>query len=487
MSSFKQFTRWVRSYETFLTSNNQGSTCAVSAVHPRKPEKMWRRINLSFYRDVQALNRRNYLTESYRLNQEWAQRLQTPTLQKVNVENLYYEIDSKFAQQKKISPVDVDIYANKIVDNRHMDEIADLVQKLRTTEEATNLYDSTQHALIRNYIENNNLDSLVYVLNSRSQFGIFMDNHIYNILLNQLIDEKNFKLGARFATLFALQEDFSNPISTTMSLLTCYKFLNTLEPFDDLVEKPVEVEETVTKPKKKKEEIIKVRVRYIINPYFDDHFNLRNSYHLLGKTFLYLADEVQNETLANSLKLLGYSLYEKFEDGNKYLATAKQSTFFKESVEIVKTLAAKVENLDANEPAKHFFDSVSSLTSLKDDKVEDVIESLVKKSVQEHEAKDIEEQKNVYAKWIVEREEKLNQEIDRLNRIQRLLSIEKVQKDLQTEEKRLWFFENEDKIDLEIDGNRRFYPKRWFGKKKKPRVVDENYIPPDVDSRRNVK
>lgn len=56
---------------------------------------------------------------------------------------------------------------------------------------------------------------------------------------------------------------------------------------------------------------------------------------------------------------------------------------------------------------------------------------------------------------------------------------------MQAEEKKLWFFDNEDKIDLEIDGKKVFYPKRWFGKKKSPRVVDEHYIPPDVDARRN--
>jgi small subunit ribosomal protein S27 len=56
---------------------------------------------------------------------------------------------------------------------------------------------------------------------------------------------------------------------------------------------------------------------------------------------------------------------------------------------------------------------------------------------------------------------------------------------MEGEERKLWFFENEDKIDLEIEDKKVFYPKRWFGKKKKPRVIDENYIPPDVDKRRN--
>lgn len=449
---------------------------------------MWRRtFNSSFLRDFQALSKRNYLTDSYKLDQAWAARLDTPILQKVNIENLYFEIDSKFAQQKKISPVDVDIYANKIVDNRHMDEIADLMQKLRTTEEATNLFDSTQHALIRNYMENSNWETLVHILNHRQQFGVFLDHFAANMLLDKMIQDKNFKLGARFATLIAIQEDFENPITNYMSLFSCYKFAKNLETFDDLVEKPVEViEETVPQPKsKKKKEEIRIRVAYLRNPYFDDHFDIKNSNHLMGKTFLYFADEVQasDPTLANSLKLLGYALYEKFDKGNQFLATAKNEAFYKESVEMVKGFAA---NLDDNEPAKQFYETVNALSSLKDDNVEELIEMSLKKAVQEQETKDIAEQKKIYEKWLVERDTKLNEEIYRMQRIQRLLNIEKVQEDLEKEEKKLWFFENEDNIELEIEKQKVFYPKRWFGKKKTPRVADVDYIPPDVDKRRNV-
>lgn len=367
-----------------------------------------------------------------------------------------------------------------------MDEMANLMLKLRTTSEATNTLDSTQHALIRNYIDSNNLDSLVHILDSRSTFGVFLDDYSANLLLDKVIQEKNYKLGARFATLIALQENFENPIGNSMMMLTCYKFMSNLEEFDDLVVKPEEgaVE---TKPKKKKEEI-RIRVAYLRNPSFDDHFELKNSYHLLGKTFLYLADEVKsNATLSNSLKLLGYALYEKFEQGNDFMAAAKSEPFYKETVEMVKALAEKVANLEENTNAKQFYEAVNSLTSLKEDKVEELLEAAVKKAVQDHEASVIENQKQIYDQWITERDEKLSKEIYRLQRIQRLVSVEKLQEDLVTKERQLWFFENEDKLELDIEGTKTFYPKKWFGKKKKPRVVDENYIPPDVDKRRNVK
>lgn len=451
---------------------------------------MWKRaIKIYSLRDIQAISRRTYLAESYKLNQEWADRLKTPLLQKVKAEDLFIEIESKFHQRKEISPVDVDIYANKINDGLHMDEIADLLQKLRTTAGATKLFDSTQHALIRNYIENNNMESLVHVLDHRSQFGVFLDYYSANMLLDKLITEKNYKLGARFSTIFALQEEFENPITTLMMVFTCYKFLDNLETFDDLIVKPIEEEEEEKSKSKKKKDEIKVRLDYLINPFFDDHFDLRNTNHLMGKTFLYLADEVESkdEALANSLKLLGYSLYEKFEAGNNFLVKAKQNPFYTETVAFVKNLSEKVENIEENEPAKQFFETVGNLSSLKEGKVEDLIENLLKNAVKEQETKDIEEQKKIYLSWIQERDVKLDSEVQRFNRIERLLNAEKIQEDLKKEEKKLWFFENEDKIDMEIEAKKVFYPKRWFGKIKKPRVADQNYIPPDVDARRNVK
>lgn len=78
------------------------------------------------------------------------------------------------------------------------------------------------------------------------------------------------------------------------------------------------------------------------------------------------------------------------------------------------------------------------------------------------------------------REKRLKEEIERLRRAERIKHVEKLTKDMEAEEQKLWFFENEDKIDLQIENKRVFYPKRWFGKKKKPRQLDEDYIPPEI-------
>lgn len=56
------------------------------------------------------------------------------------------------------------------------------------------------------------------------------------------------------------------------------------------------------------------------------------------------------------------------------------------------------------------------------------------------------------------------------------------------QEERLWFFDNEQDIDLEIDNLDRkgAYPKeRRTIKKVRTKVIDESYIPPEVGVKHN--
>lgn len=89
----------------------------------------------------------------------------------------------------------------------------------------------------------------------------------------------------------------------------------------------------------------------------------------------------------------------------------------------------------------------------------------------------------IYSDWCDVRQQRLDEELARLQRAKRIQDMEQMAREMDQEEQKLWFFENEDKIDLQIDSKKVFYPKRWFGKKKKPRVVDEGYIPPEVRQR----
>ncbi|XP_070492088.1 small ribosomal subunit protein mS27 [Chironomus tepperi] len=440
---------------------------------------MWRNI-IRFSRGSNNIIKRTYLSDGYKLDQEWSQRLTTSILQKINSENLYVDLSSKFQQKKKITAIDVDIYMNK-ADERNVEEAADLLQKLRLTSQAHKILDSSQHAFIR--LAQHHTETLFSVLNSRLDYGVFLDNYTANLLMDSFIKEKNFMLAARVATIQMLQEDMTHPITRYLSLYSCYKFSDNLETFTDLIPPaPVEVEKVAQPVSKKKKEEIRKRVGYLRNPYNDDHFDLTNTNHLVGKTFLYLADEIKkdDEALANSFSLLGYALYEKYEEGSQFLEKSKQLPVYKEVLEKISTFGSKVENLDEN--GQKFYDNVKSLSNQKDGKVDEVIENFVKKAVSENESKDIEEQKKTFQKWLELREQTLNNEINRLKRIQRLEDIEKLQEEMDKQEQKLWFFENIENIKLDIEDKKVFHPQRWFGKKKKPKKLDENYVPPDVES-----
>lgn len=54
---------------------------------------------------------------------------------------------------------------------------------------------------------------------------------------------------------------------------------------------------------------------------------------------------------------------------------------------------------------------------------------------------------------------------------------------MEVEERKLWFFENQEKHKLAIQNrNNTNHPKKYFGKKKPPRKMDESYVPPEIDN-----
>lgn len=62
--------------------------------------------------------------------------------------------------------------------------------------------------------------------------------------------------------------------------------------------------------------------------------------------------------------------------------------------------------------------------------------------------------------------------------------IELRQKELSTEEQKLWFFDNEEKIDLEVEAKEKLIEKPTAKKKNVKLSDDKNYIPPEIIPKR---
>lgn len=84
----------------------------------------------------------------------------------------------------------------------------------------------------------------------------------------------------------------------------------------------------------------------------------------------------------------------------------------------------------------------------------------------------------MFQQWTEVREKRLEEQIKRLDRAKRIEAIDHKQKDLQEEEQKLWFFENEDAIDLEIEEKEQSTDSNL--KKKTSKAVDDDYIPPEI-------
>lgn len=58
---------------------------------------------------------------------------------------------------------------------------------------------------------------------------------------------------------------------------------------------------------------VKIRVKYLRNPYYDDHFDLKEADHLVGKTLAW-ASPLVGGLVGRSCEVLGWALYGKWDE-----------------------------------------------------------------------------------------------------------------------------------------------------------------------------
>ena len=115
-----------------------------------------------------------------------------------------------------------------------------------------------------------------------------------------------------------------------------------------------------------------------------------------------------------------------------------------------------------------------------DDEMYEFINKKVKSVVASEEKQMIEEQCKLYSDWQLLRENLLNQQLNELTRKQRLAKIKEEKEKLQKSEEVIFFFDNEENLELAIEKKEQEISKQKFDKKKLPKDQIEDYIPPDV-------
>lgn len=222
---------------------------------------------------------------------------------------MFYELDNQFQHFANASALDIDLFVNAVDDDSSFDEVEDVVHKLRLSPEAINILPSTHHALIRLYMKCNKSKELIRILDDRLNYGIFPDDYCTLMLMDTFIKEGNFSDAAKVSTFCMLQEEMPSSLIKYMSLYSCHKYLENPVPW---------TENTESESLEEDEEEIKVRVKYIRNHYFDDHFDLVDPIMLIGKTMHFIGAKIDDH-IGRTYKLLGLILHDKLSQANGYL------------------------------------------------------------------------------------------------------------------------------------------------------------------------
>lgn len=169
-------------------------------------------------------------------------------------------------------------------------------------------------------------------------------------------------------------------------------------------------------------------------------------------------------------KILGLVLTANYGELDKFLS-AKSIEIFEDIAGICKELLSRANKVDLLTK----FERIGSKTSFGD-----LIDDFLKEASVKEAAALAEKQQQIIHTWQPLRSQKKVEIEEEMAKKKKIENIENIRNEIATQKELLWFFNNEENLDLEIYKKRVFYPKRWFGKKKKPRVVDEHYVPPQI-------
>lgn len=463
------------------------------------------------------LFKRNFLSSAYELESEFNSRLNNKILKQVNPSSMYLELDQQFNRHKKLHAIDVDLYVNSLSNDTYTEELEDILYKFRLTPTTIDMMESTTHAFIRLYLKLNKVHDLLQILDDRLNYGIFPDEYCNNLLMNYFIKSNNNRDAAKIAAIQMLQEDFSNEITKYLSLYSCLKYLQSPTIWNPEPEQVAEVEETTSNDDDEDEDK-RVRVKYLRNPYFDGHFDLKSPNDLIGKTFMTIGRLSQND-FNQSFYLVGLGLMKNTEGAKQFLGNVESGKIkvSKDSVELFKKYIAanelglpteskptKTEEDAPSDTPANVSEEILALINLADHvatsgtdlNLLEVTETKLKDVVQKFEAEEIEKQKQKYIQWDTDREKILLNHVEKLKEEEIFKTIEQKKAELSAEEERIFFFDNENSIDLLLE--EKYPPKeevvvkkrnefdglRNLGRnvviKKKKNVVDDNYVPPDL-------
>lgn len=422
---------------------------------------------------------RTLLSEAYYCRDAWNKRTtEDPVLRDTSIDSYFVELSKKFGTKAKASAVDVDVYLNKVTSKDYAVEFETVLNRHRRSRQSADTLPSTHAAVVRYFLDTDQHDVLMRLLPNRLEYGIFPDTHTFNILMDTFVKLGNHRDAVKVAIEMMLQETTGNGVSRLLALYSCHNYLRDPkpEPWDPHAKIPEQEEDD--------DEEIFVRVPNIPNPFFDDHFDLNEPDHLIGKTLMLFCDGV-DDLLHRSYYLVGCGLYQKWAKSLEFLEALLKRTgdagelLTKSAVESFRQSVSKEDGgLKEDDELRQKLEA--ALTQLEHSKRcsdadahELMLDAL--KQLPALEPADIEAQKRDFELWQRLRHEALEEQRRRIDREQTIEAIRLRRKELGEKEELLYAFENWDQLEMKL-AEVEVEMKDLAAKEN----VEEEYIPPDI-------
>lgn len=413
---------------------------------------------------------RPQLSDAYKSSQLWDERLNCKLLS--GDEKTIRSINNKIIMGTELNKLDIDIFINIAVP--HLEEIDQLqesvrmLSQFRKTVYAHTLLPSTSHAICRLFLGSKRLVSILNILENRIEYGVFPDFFALNLLIDCALERNEYNIASRLSNLVMLQEEFGqNSITDYLSLYSIARYAELKNHFEDWEIKendPVltgisdrsedadsEIKEKAEEEEENdddegEEEAEYIRVPFLRNPYFDNHFDLKNPRILCGKTLSMLGNTFlrRGDTeLGLKSKFLGDILQFKWPEANETLDSLISANL---QLGTLKDLAKfYIDNLNgveqANGEQRNSMISRLEYSTGEGYNLSELVDSRCK-NLCEYEKEDIDLMRANLSEWSDERSSVQKAMVEREKRKELIELIKKKKEELKRKEQYLYFYDN---------------------------------------------
>jgi len=405
---------------------------------------------------------RGLVSPAFQCNEEWSQRLGHEIFDSLKSSDgrlgeLFVEMDRKFTLEMGGSALDVDIFAQAAETEADLEQLEELLFKLRRTPHTVHTTPSTQHAVVRAMIGKGageeHLQHLLRMLEDHTNYGLFMDKYTAVLLLDKLVEGGRRPEGARVASQLMLQEE-DWVAAGALGNVACWRYLLVRS------DQPWAVEE-VEAEEEDPEDVVRIRVKegpphfgMVPNNYHDDHFDLREPEKILGKTIWYL-NRLSSDSLSKSLTFLGLALWGRVDKALEL-----------ELPEVVEEVAEEILKVSDKDAVVKKLKGATKVNL----NVDVELLKRCEKLLAEEEKAIVGEQKQFYIQWNKDRLDKIEEANEKQKRKEKLDNIVYQKEELSKEEERLFFFDNQMELEQEKEKKlaawkKTFPRKSWPGTK----------------------